>query len=383
MSIEILDGRESLDGGGDTVTGFRIPVVSDIADAASDAVDAVWDAVDDLPGFKQLGDGVKAVFTGPLRDFAKTAVGQTVLRAMTGMAMGLTGGIAGPWAMMATAALPGVIAGSPFEEALITENLYRATEAVKILTANQVKVPGIEFPIPPEVQKIVTQSLDVLNELKRRAAEMGLPIEEAVRKLAADYGVPDNLEALGVKLANEMGVREDFAVQAIEMAAKQKLLSHENYDMATGKKKVFIDPFKAIRAAKAAEETKKAALHKAISKTTITSVMNPGLRNLDLLRPKTSPIQASVVTPIAKPSFQAALDALRADQAAARAQAPVAPAPAPFVPSAPLPPGYDEGGERMSVLEVKSFWDQHKTKVLVGGGLLVAAGVAYYVWGRK
>lgn len=376
MSIEILDGRESLDGGGDTMTGFRIPIVSDVVDAASDAVDAVWDAVDDLPGFKQLGEGVKAVFTGPLRDFAKTAIGQTVLRAMTSMAMGLTGGIAGPWAMMATAALPGVLSGSPFEEALITENLYRATEAVKILTANQVKVPGIEFPIPPEVQRIVTQSLDVLNELKRRANELGLPIEEAVQKLAADYGVPGNLEALGRKLAQEMGVRDDFAVQAIEMASKQKLLSHEDYDLATGKyiKPIAIDLKKVIEASRP----------KYVLSST-TSVMNPAIkRTIDAIRPSIAvkpPLVTNVVPAAMSPGFKATLDALRANQAAARPVAPVAPV-SPAAPMAPAP-GYDDGGERLSLLEAKSFWEQHKTKVLVGGGVLVAAGVAYYLWGRK
>ncbi len=375
MSIEILDGRESLDGGSDTMTGFRIPVVSDVVDKATEALEALWDQLDDLPGFRELGEGTKALFKGPLRDFAKTSVGQTVLRAMTTVAMGPAGALAGPWAMMAAASLPGVLTGSPFEEALISENLYRATEAVKILTANQVKVPGIEFPIPPEVERIGTQSLQVLNNLKERAAQMGLPIEQAVAKMAEDYGVPNNLEALGLKLAAELGVREDFAVQALEMAAKQKLLTHENYDLATGKRR---DP---LREAVAAATSRTMAtsyatpallqrLSTPTSKTVATSSSTPGLmQKLAFLQPPPSPIQKSVVSPIAKTSLQVALDALRADQQASRAAMP--------------PPAAESELERFSVLDARSFWEKHKTKVMVGTGLVAAAGLAYLVWRRK
>lgn len=198
--------------------------------AVGDALDAVWDVLDDVPGFDLLGDGVKAIATGPLRDFARTSVGQTVFRAMATAAMATTGGLTaglGPYqvfAMASAAALPGMARGDSFEESLLTENLWRIEETIKsgggeVLAAS----------LPPQWQAGLT-------EIKARAgAAFGdLPIPDAAKALAAQAGLDP--EEYARRLAAELGIREDMAVQAMEMAARLNLMVQEAYDIDTGAK---------------------------------------------------------------------------------------------------------------------------------------------------
>jgi hypothetical protein len=345
---------------------------SDAADALGDAVDSVWDALDDLPGFKQLGEGTKALFKGPLKDFANTAVGQTVLRAITGMGMAVSAGVAGPWAMMASASLPGVLAGQPFEQALISENLYRATEAIKILSGNQIKLPDI---FPPELQDIATQSFQALDKLKQKASEMGVSVEKAVEKLAAESGMSDDLERFGRSLAREMGLREDFVVQAIEMATKQKLLSHEDYDLATGKglrplvdgRQGVISSFgrpstpvaKALKGATLQSKAPAQKLAQQAIRATTKSPIAAALKGVTLLpgtTKKPSPILASVVRS-ATPNFKPL----------------TAPGPAPTKPMMDASASSfvaEKGGSL--------FWEKYKTPIMVGAGVAVVGGLAWY-----
>jgi hypothetical protein len=212
----------------------------DVADAVGGALKDAWDVFDDLPVLEQLGDGVKAVVTGPLRDFAKDSIGQTVLRAMAtavsgGVGLALMG--AGPFQVFAMAsahALPGMARGDSFEEALLTENLWRLEKTAELLG-------------PDVASQLPDQWRDAIDELKARAAAAlpDLALPEAVSELAARAGVDP--ETYARRLAAEMGIREDMAVQALEMVGRINLMDQGSYDLATGRR--LLTPQEAAREA--------------------------------------------------------------------------------------------------------------------------------------
>jgi hypothetical protein len=193
--------------------------IQDGADAVGEALAGAWDLIDDIPGFEQLGDGTKALFKGPLRDFAQGSIGQSVLRALASFAMGPVGYVAGPWAMMCAASLPGMMRGDAFADALLSENLWRLEKTVEILGVDAGEIFAQQF----------GTALDYLRE---RASEMGLDPGDAVMQLAAEAGIDP--EAYANELAKDLGVRADAAVQAVETALGQPISKREDYNPVTG-----------------------------------------------------------------------------------------------------------------------------------------------------
>lgn len=227
-----------------------------VVDAAGDAVDWVggalesaWDVVDGLPVFEQLGDATKAIFKGPLRDFAKSAVGQVVLRALaTTVSLGATavlGPLGGTWSLVTAHALPGVLRGEPFEEALLQENLWRIEKAAEV--------------VGPELAGGMAEQWGrALDEVKRRAKEVApdLELPEFVKAWATEQGLTP--EELGRSLARELGIREDMGVQAVELAIRQKLLDRRGYDLRTGAKYGAVRPSALFSTAATLRNTSKA-----------------------------------------------------------------------------------------------------------------------------
>jgi hypothetical protein len=197
--------------------------ISDRVDDAGEALNDAWDVVDDLPVFEQLGDGTKALVTGPLRDFAKTGIGESVLRGLTTGLMGTVGWIGGPWLMMASASLPGLARGDSFLEALVAENLWRLEKTAEVL--------GAGF-----AEQALGDYQTVIEDLKRKARELfpDLEVPEAAKMLLAQAGVDP--AAYAWRLAGELGVREDMAAQALELVTGIKFVSQEDYDLATGRR---------------------------------------------------------------------------------------------------------------------------------------------------
>jgi len=369
MSIEILDDY----GLGDSMTGFEIPVLSDGLDALGSVVDDIWDKLDDLPGFKQLGDVTKDFAQGPLRDFAKAnPLGPTVMRAFTSMIMQGAGALAGPWAMMMTATLPGLAKGQSFEQALISENAYRVTEAVKLLSGGQLDIEKLKL-IPGLDEFLPKQFKAVVDEVTRKAREFGLPVDAYIAQLGERAG--GSAEAAARNVADQLGVRQDMAVQAFQTMLGQRLVdpAMSGYDLGSGR---WLDPLGGATFSSA--KAPPPIVFKAPVATS-TTVQNQGLSRLrsalnmpQVAAPKATSTSASA----SSASFQATLNALRANQDAARAA----------VPAAPLP-SYDRlvspsGTEELSLLDAKSFWDKNKTLILVGSGMLLA-GVGLYLWSRR
>lgn len=116
---------------------------SDAVDFVSDAVDTVtapvgdaFDAViDTVPGARDVANVVDAAVSGPVRDFARTPWGKTVL---TGLASSVTGGLApllGPQLATVAFALPGLASGDDFVTAWTQDFGRRVEETASILGA--------------------------------------------------------------------------------------------------------------------------------------------------------------------------------------------------------------------------------------------------------
>jgi hypothetical protein len=124
---------------------FLFDAAEDAVNAAGKFVSNAWGVIDDIPGFKELGDGTKDLFKGPLRDFANTAVGQTVIRALSGSLMIASYGLSsfpflGPQLALTghalAMAMPGMVKGEDFWSAYFSEGLWRVEQTAKILGAD-------------------------------------------------------------------------------------------------------------------------------------------------------------------------------------------------------------------------------------------------------
>lgn len=334
---------------------------------ATDRLDDLWDKVDDLPGFKQLGNVTKDFVQGPLRDFAKAnPVGPTVLRAFTSMLMQGAGALAGPWAMMMTATLPGLAKGQNIEQAFISENAYRVTEAVKILTAGQLNVEAMKL-IPGLDEFLPKQFNAVVSEVRKKAQEYGLPLDQYLDQLKERAG--GDAAAAARNLADQLGVRQDMAVQAFQVMRNERLAdpSMSNYDLGSGR---WLDPL-----ADLAFQSRPPVVVVKAPLVTSTTVRNEGLSRLQSALGRQPVVKAPVsssATSSQNASLQATLAALQASQAASRA---------------PAPPGpqldrMGPGTEEMSVVDAKNFWDSHRTAILVGGGVVLGA-IVLYVWSKR
>ena len=207
--------------------------LNDAGDAASDAASSAWDLVDDLPGLKQLGEGVKGLATSELfRDFAKSSHGQLFFRAIATAAGQGVGGLLftvaglGPLTMLGMAsvhALPGVIRGQRFGDAFLAENMKRVEDTAKIVGTDAAAA------LPAQWQQ-------ALEELQARAAAFAPTLEPgaALDQLAAAMGT--DAEGLARRIAAQLGIREDMAGQALSLILDRPAIDSAAYDPVTGRK---------------------------------------------------------------------------------------------------------------------------------------------------
>lgn len=193
-----------------------------IWDDIGDAVDtvtrpvakAVSDVFDAIPG----SEWVKGIVNGPLRDFANSAVGKVVLRAM---ATSLTGGLAGTLGpQLATVAwsLPGLVRGESFDEAWWKEFCYRVEKTAETLGSEAAgKALG-------DMLKVASDRL--MDQAKR--AFPTLPVEEGLRRFVNETGLTPEA------LARELGIRPDVAAAALNLVLREMRFPLGNYAIATG-----------------------------------------------------------------------------------------------------------------------------------------------------
>lgn len=218
---------------GEDVVNAGKAFLNDAGDAAADAASSAWDLVDEIPGLKQLGDGVKTIATSELfRDFAKSSHGQLFFRAIataSGQGVGrflFTAAGLGPLTMLGMAsvhALPGVIRGQRFGDAFLAENMRRVEQTAQIVGADAASaLPG--------------QWQEALEELEARARQFAPNLEPAAAldQLAAAMGT--DAEGLARRVAAQLGIREDMAGQALSLILDRPAIDSDAYDPVTGRK---------------------------------------------------------------------------------------------------------------------------------------------------
>jgi hypothetical protein len=150
-----------------------------IVGTATDAVGSVWSGI---PGSGAVDD-ITGAATQAMNDFANTAVGQTVLRAL---ATSLTGGLApylGPQLATVAWAVPGLAAGNTnFIDAWSNEFKWRVETTAQQLGADVGKL------IADQVTKTLAQL-----HLERAINDK---ITESVQQLAEQFGIREDAAAL-------------------------------------------------------------------------------------------------------------------------------------------------------------------------------------------
>ncbi|MGE3519932.1 MAG: hypothetical protein AB7J63_13355 [Vicinamibacterales bacterium] len=181
---------------------------------------------EDLATLIEDGAGwLQEVVDGPLRDWARTEWGATILRAM---ATSLSAGLAptlGPQLASVAFALPGIARGEPFDEAYWKEFAWRVEKTIEIAG------PFIGERLGNELRAGV-------ESLRYRAQEAfpDLPVDQAIRHLG--IAVED--------LARELGIREDMAAAAVSLGTRVPLPSFDRYDPTTGARRPLVSVRQAL-----------------------------------------------------------------------------------------------------------------------------------------
>jgi hypothetical protein len=167
--------------------------------------------VDNIPGLNDL-------VNGPLRDFANTAVGHTVLIAISGNFYGGLVPWVGPQLASVAFAVPGLMTGDDFFTAWLA--------GVKERTERTAQILGIDA-----AQIFSTQLSDVL------------------QKMYSDFGVENTIQDSIQSLVDRYGIRQDVATFAKSLWNKIEIpppcidgaCSGDMFDLATGNLRTGID----------------------------------------------------------------------------------------------------------------------------------------------
>ena len=208
--------------------------LSDAWDFVSDTAEDVWDAtgarvvdagesvVRAIPGGNELIE-----LTG---DFANTAVGTVVLRAIATMYFGGIAWAVGPQLASVVWALPGIMKGDRFDEAWLTEFKYRVEKTAEILG------PGI---------------IDAF----------GSQLTDTLKKMFDEYGIGELVEEGVQEFAKRYNIREDVAAFALSLWNRIDLPPRDAFDPVTGRQ---IRQWQASAAATKAKEQQNAREYRAL-----------------------------------------------------------------------------------------------------------------------
>jgi len=214
--------------------------VEAIGDVAEDIVDGIGDVVKAIPGGEWILDGVGTVtgavgdfVAGPMRDFAKTAVGETIFRAASvamSQALYVVPGVGLTLGFLAFS-VPGLAKGERFDEALTKEFIYRVEQVAEFF-AGQLGEAAAK-----QITEVMGDQLKIgVEKLSQLAQDSGVNIED----------VADTLGITPDSLANMLGIRPDVAAYAIAWAGRKgeaELAELQGwYDPETGKRTKLFAP---------------------------------------------------------------------------------------------------------------------------------------------
>jgi hypothetical protein len=227
--------------------GFRIPVVSDLAEGAVDVVSSVWDRV---PGSEHIDDATRALVEGPLRDFANTGVGEftlNVIAANIAMAASTTATfmpIIGPAIIISTAAIPGLLKGDDFTNSLIEGWVWRVQTVAQILTpmvaAKFGQWTGEAGKALTNAAKKAFPNVDASDAIKQMGLN-GINYEKKLREIAAGMKIDlpsiKDAEEWAKKAAAAQGVKAAALLQAYDLNSGTNFFNPDHWDLETGEYK--------------------------------------------------------------------------------------------------------------------------------------------------
>jgi len=219
--------------------GIDLDFITDpLEDIGSSIIDRLGDVVRVIPGSEWVIQGVNTVtgpigdfVEGPLRDFAKTAVGETIIRAfsvMVGYGLAVLP-VVGYTLSFLTWSIPGLARGEEFDTAMVNEFSYRVDKVVQYFAGDVGKQANAE---------LKQYYNDLMSEQLQNAIE-------SIDVTAKSMGISPNqwLAQTGMtpkRLAAELGIREDVAAYGIEWFRGQSKAALEaiknQYDIKTGAK---------------------------------------------------------------------------------------------------------------------------------------------------
>lgn len=206
-----------------------MPFLVDAWDFVSDKVEDAWDAT----GAHVVDAGESAIRAIPggdelievTGDFANSAVGTAVLRAIATMYFGTIAWTIGPQLASVTFALPGIMKGDRFDEAWLTEFKYRVEKTAEILG------PGI---------------IDAF----------GSQLTDTLKRMFDEYGIGELVEEGVQELAKRYNIREDVAAFAMALWNRVQLPPRDAFDPITGRMLRSWEASPAAVAAKAAQSSR-------------------------------------------------------------------------------------------------------------------------------
>lgn len=175
----------------------------DVIDAAGSVVSDVAGAVGSLPGVSQLAEA--------MGDFAKTAVGQIVLRAISDSLFGSVAFVVGPQLASLTWSIPGLMRGDSFDKAWLDSFKLRVEQTAEILGGDAAAYVAAQLPI-------------------------------ALSTLGGSF-LPTEVATWGeAELAKRAGdIREDVSRIALDKWNSVSLFNPDDFDPSTGKRYGFAD----------------------------------------------------------------------------------------------------------------------------------------------
>lgn len=214
--------------------GFVGDVIEFVGDTAESIGDGLVDVVKAIPGGEWIIDGVGTVTgpigdfaKGPLRDFAKTGVGEVVFRAFSvtvGNMLYMVPVVGFSLGFLAWS-IPGLAKGERIDAALVKEFAYRVEYVASIFAG---KVGG-EVAKSTVGKQMSEQLVKATQTLKAEADKAGINIQQ----LASSANITPT------KLAAQLGIRPDVAAYAIAWAkgASEEYIAKigKMYDPETGK----------------------------------------------------------------------------------------------------------------------------------------------------
>lgn len=170
---------------------------ADVIDTVGEGVSDVGDLIMSVPGASALAEA--------MGDFAKTAVGQVVLRVISDSFFGSVAMVVGPQMASLTWAIPGLMRGDTFEKAWLDSFKLRVEETAEILGG-----PAAEF--------------------------VAKQLPTALLTLAQSFGVDEFATWTEQQLAKAAGnIREDVSRMALDKWNSLSLFNPDDYDVATGR----------------------------------------------------------------------------------------------------------------------------------------------------